>query len=700
MTRIAEVGRNCWRLARASRAAALVDAAAYFEAVSGAIERARRSIVIVGWDVHSRTWLDRRRPRAEGELAAVLDAATKATPGLRVHVLAWDFAPLFALEREFAPLVQFNWKTGRRVDFRLASDHPTGACHHQKIVVVDDRLAFVGGLDLTVARWDEPAHAPRDDRRRLPNGELYDPFHDVQLAVDGEAAVALGELARERWHRATGRRLSAPDADGDPWPPDLTPRFRDVDVLLARTEPGFDGRPPVREVETLFLDSIAAARKTIYIENQYLTSTNVCRALAARLEAADGPEVFIVTPGKQLGPLEQLTMGILRGRFVRRLRAADRHGRLRIVCPFVGDVAVNVHSKVMIVDDCFARIGSANISNRSMGLDTECDAAIEAADEPTREAIVGLRRDLLAEHLGAAPQDVEAAIARAGSLAVAAESLRRGDRVLREVEIPDAETVAELAPSARLADSDVPIEEALVRHSLSAGAASEGRRRLPRLFAAGAMALVVAALWGWATISGGWPGPVELARMMAPWRSSPFAPVLAILGFALATLLMAPVTAATVAVTLAFGAVEGIVVSYVGSLLSATIAYGLGLLLWRDTVRALAGKRLNGLSRRLARRGILAVVAVRMIPVAPFTIVNLVAGSSHVGYRDFLLGSALGMAPGVVVIALASEGVADAIRDPSAGTFAFAVGAVLALFAGLALVSRLLKQKETARERR
>ncbi len=114
MARIAAAGRNCWKVARAGRVAFLVDADAYFRAVAASLRRAERSVLILGWDIHSRTPLLPERGH-DGELARILGAATRRNPSLRVRILSWDPAPIFAMEREFAPLLKFEWKTRRRV---------------------------------------------------------------------------------------------------------------------------------------------------------------------------------------------------------------------------------------------------------------------------------------------------------------------------------------------------------------------------------------------------------------------------------------------------------------------------------------------------------------------------------------------------------------------------------------------------------
>ena len=460
--RVAMAGVNCWRVAKAARAALLIDGQGYFDALAAALERAHRSVFILGWDIHSRLQL---RPESEDpcELGRLLDVIVQRRPQLRVHILDWDYSLLLSSQRELAPWLRLDWHTHDRVAFRLDSRHPVGGCHHQKLVVVDDALAFIGGIDLTANRWDTSAHRPHDARRINPWGEAYRPFHDVQLAVDGEAARCLGELARTRWHRATGEPLPAADPrqlHRDPWPVSLAARLENVEVAIARTEPAYAGRPAVREIEALYVDAIASARDSIYIENQYLSSRTIGDALCASLAAPRGPQIAIVVPRECSGWLEEGTMGLLRHRLVRRLREADHAGRFRLYYPRLPDDAacLNVHSKLMIVDDALVRIGSANLSNRSMGLDTECDAQIEAAGDPAAaRAILGLRERLLAEHLGVARARVAQTFRETGdSLFATIDRLAGRERTLATLDVEVPEWVDRVVPPNLLTDPEQP----------------------------------------------------------------------------------------------------------------------------------------------------------------------------------------------------------------------------------------------------
>lgn len=435
-------GETCWRIERAERVAFLLDSAAYFAAAKAALLRAERSILLLGWDFDPRT---RLRPdiapsgAAQGPPDAIgplLHWLAARRPDLEIRVLIWNMPPLLGAARGFSPRRAAEWFRAAppNLRFRLDDALPAGACHHQKLLVVDNALAFCGGGDFAPNRWDTPRHADHDPRRRLPSGEEHEPRHEVMMMVDGPAAAALGELARARWLRATGERRPdspRPTAPGsDPWPEDIRADLEEVPVGIARTEPAWyaPGRDGVRECEALHLAAIAAARRLIFLENQYFAAPRLAEALAARLAEPDGPEVVLVVSGRSPSYFDRMTMDAPRDALVARLRAADRHGRFHALAPrTAGGRAIIVHSKVAILDDRLLRVGSANLNNRSAGYDTECDLAIEAPEGPegarVEAAIRRFRARLIGHYLGLGAARAEAAIAAAGGLIGGIEAL-------------------------------------------------------------------------------------------------------------------------------------------------------------------------------------------------------------------------------------------------------------------------------------
>jgi phospholipase D1/2 len=698
--RILQPGRNCWRTARAHRAAFLVDAAAYFGAFREAALRARHSLFIIGWDVDSRTRLVQNTP-ADGLpvfLGPFLQRLTELHRELEVYLLNWDFVMLYAIDREVLPLYTLGWQPHDRLRFEFDGRHPAGASHHQKIVVIDDTAAFVGGMDLAQARWDTPAHAPSAPGRCRSNGHAYSPVHDVQMMVDGPAAAALGELARERWRNATGHRPSGPrPGAGDPWPTALVPDVTDVDVAIARTVPRYNGSPGIVEVRDLYLDAIVAARRTIYIENQYLTASLIGDAIEARLREPDGPEIVVVSRLTGGGWLEENTMTVLRARVLRRLRAADRYHRLRVYypdCAGYTNECINVHSKLMVVDDRFLRIGSANLANRSMGLDTECDLAVEGVSPRVRSAIAAFRNRLLGEHLGVAPERVRQALRQTGSLIAAIETLRGGWRTLNPLEGEVSPEADARLPSASVIDPEAPIDpDCLMDEILPAEHHPAARQRLYLAVGVLGTAVALTVLWHWGPLAE-WLDRERLLRLGAQIRQMPATPVWVLGGYLVAALTGLPITLLILVTALVFGPGLGFCYAWSGSLLGAAATFALGHAVGRDLVRRLAGERLNTLSRWLRHKGLLAVVAVRLLPVAPFLVVNLVAGASHLRFRDFLIGSALGMLPGTLAITLFSGRLAAALAHPDPVNVLLLGLAALVIGAAVFVLHRWLRRHE------
>ncbi|MBY6264319.1 phospholipase [Azospirillum sp. 412522] len=463
-------GRTCWRMEKADRVAVIIDAAAYFARIKAAILHARHTVMLIGWDFDTRIKLepDDPMPGVPNELGDFLSWIVRVRPELTINVLKWDLAVLKMPFRGGTPLVLLDWISSRRLRFRLDSAHPPGGCHHQKIAIIDDALAFCGGIDMTTDRWDTPDHRDDDPRRVRPNGEPYGPFHDVTTAVDGDAARALGDLARERWRRATGEVLVPPPPVPAFWPDDLEPDFRDLPVAIARTDPMADhegtrktGKRGVREIEALYLAAIAAARDFIYLESQYFASQKIVGAITARLSEPDGPEVVVINPERTPAWIEEESMGSARSLLLQRLREADAHKRFRILAPVTaGGEGIYVHAKVLVVDDRLLRVGSSNINNRSQGLDTECDLAIECppGDHPeVCRAIRSVRTRLIAEHLGVAVEEVERVEEATGSLTAMVDRLvRPSGRTLRPLEPQPLTEIECRLVDERLLDPDRP----------------------------------------------------------------------------------------------------------------------------------------------------------------------------------------------------------------------------------------------------
>jgi len=691
-------GYNVWAIARAERVAFLVDAADYFRAFYEAALRAKRSILILGWDFNSQTQLH-FDPVAQGGPPALLgdflNYLVSRRHSLHVNVLNWDYPMVFGTDREFPPLYGFGWTPARRVHLRYDDTHPVAGSHHQKIVVIDDTVAFIGGIDLTVRRWDSPDHTP-DDPRRVAYGKPYPPFHDLMVAVDGEAARSLAHHARERWFQATGQKLKPVTfrgvSDNDPWPASFQPDLQSVEVGIARTAPARGEEPAIKEVEKLYLDMIAAAKKTLYIENQYFTAPRIAAAIEKRLLEPDGPEVVLVLRLLSHGWLEEHTMHVLRTRLIDRLRKADKHGRFVVYYPHVPGLqegcCVDVHSKVMIVDDRVLRVGSSNLCNRSLGLDTEADIAIEARGRPqVANAIRRFRDRLLAEHLGVPVEKLRVEIERVGTLHGAIKVLMHEGRSMRELaHLPEwSDAVVNVAA---VADPDEPIAlEALLldRHQDEPDRPDKPAWGKLALFAV--MIVALTALWRWTPLA----HTVSAERVLDlahDFGSQWWAPLVVMAAYTPACLVMFPRPLITLAAVIAFGPWLGFLYSLMGIVGSSVVTYYIGRRMRRDTVRRLAGPRLDRMIDVLKKYGLIAMTLLRLVPIAPFAVESIVAGAIHMRLWHVMLGTAIGLLPGTLATTIFGDAIETALTGTGDVNWWLVGGAVALLAGGIMAVKR------------
>jgi len=453
---IVALGRNCWRIARAEKASVIVDACDYYHIIAAAMETARKRIFIVGWDFDTRIALDPDEHGKGETLGHFFLRLAREKPERQIDILKWNFGALKQLFHATSVLWLLRWKRTRAIVYRFDSSHPVGCSHHQKIVVIDNMLAACGGIDIAADRWDTSAHTDGDPRRINPGGKPYRPWHDATMLMQGDVAGSLSELGRERWKAATRAELEKIDPCEQEWPGQLDVMFADVDVAIARTRAAYGDLPDVREIEALTLDMIAATKRFIYIENQYLTSATIGAAIARRMAEPDPPEFVLVMPRHADGWLEQKAMDAGRLTLMRAIGRVDVRNRFRVYVPVTeGGSDIYVHAKVSILDDRLLRVGSANLNNRSQGLDSECDVIIDAAlaaNRGSEAAMTALRHRLIAEHLDCTPEEVAAEERRCGSMIGAIDALRGSGKTLELLPMEDVGEVEEFIADHELLD--------------------------------------------------------------------------------------------------------------------------------------------------------------------------------------------------------------------------------------------------------
>lgn len=384
-----------------NRVLALVDGERYFTELYAAIGEARHYIYIAGWCLTPHMPLQRagKQELVESQMIAALSAAAQRLP---VRVLLWSgaralFQPdtLTMLDVQQQMQDQGSGDLQCRLDYTAIPSH----CHHQKAVVIDGLVAFVGGMDLTMLagdRWDTSQHPLRDGLN----------WHDVQVRIEGEAVSDVEANFRQRWEAATGTTVPAHRE------PHVEPEWQTPLQIVRTLHPNTYGFAPagMRGIEHAYRETIRGARRLIYLENQYLWSDAILEELITLIQHPPSPEFRIVL----VLPLRAADGKWDNDEHVETLRAADRAGQVASVYtlyasgPASGREAfhyrpIYVHAKVALIDDEWALVGSANMNVRGFETDSELDAFIHDAAF-TRS----LRVRLWAEHLGISEQEVAA----------------------------------------------------------------------------------------------------------------------------------------------------------------------------------------------------------------------------------------------------------------------------------------------------
>ncbi len=369
------------------------------------------------------------------------------------------------------------------------------------------------------------------------------------------------------------------------------------------------------------------------------------------------------------------------------MRDADKHGKFHAYYPHVEGLCegtcLDLHSKVMCVDDEWLRIGSSNLSNRSMGVDTECDVTVEAlGNKGVRASVRAFRDRLLAEHSGVEVKALQSELKRAGSIAAAVEKLGTPERQLRMLEAPEVSEA--MLAAASIGDMEKPISlDALMQGFASDQPTAESARKRPFVIAGVIAAIAsLALIWRYTPLADVVTAEnvLDITQSFARFW---WAPLLLVLAYTPASMVMFPRPLITMAAVVTFGPWAGLTYAMAGVLLAGVAGFALGRLVTRNTVRRIAGPRLRRLSEVLKRRGILAVALVRLVPVAPYQVVNVVMGAMRLRLFDFVAGTFLGMIPGTLAATVLSDQIAVALQDPR-HINGWLIAAAVCMLAGLA----------------
>lgn len=690
---IFQQGENCWVSSKASYAAPLIDCANYYKALHSSIVKAKHSIFIVGWDIDSRIRLirgeDEEKSEAPSVISELLAWKAEQNPDLKIYLLRWDSSLAFFAQREMWAKEVWDENTPDNVETVLDDTIPMGGSQHQKIVIIDDEVVFSGGMDVSTNRWDTRDHPVESQERDGPDGE-YGPLHDVQAVYSGPLVKEFAELVRWRWLRVAesnpidfreDARVNLDDGIPDAWPDDYEPWFENVECALARTIPFMDEVEPVQEVRNMLLDLINQAERVIYIENQFTSRQEIAEALNKRLKTCPDLNVIVVSSYEPKGRFECEAFWASRIEFKKILFKDIDPDRVIMTYSSITDeqgrsAYKRIHSKVMTIDEKYLVIGSSNLSNRSMTLDTEIDTVYYGNDEHNAAQIARVRDDLLAEHSG---RDVESTAvlmkkenpARAlmtGQLAHGYVLTQVNDEIFTD---PSSDNLFR-----SLSDP----EEPLIAMPTMDGSSMPVRNPRRRTIMIGLGVLVIAVLGGlmfWASQAIPWLSADSINAFLEESRGTYFALPTVLLVYLVGGILFFPVTVLSIAVAAVFGPVWGPIYGILGALLSSATMFGVGKLLGDAGLKKIGGPKVDAVDQKLKSSGVVGVAAIRMLPIAPFSLVNLVAGISSIGLFQFLMGTFLGMFPPMIAKGLVGDSITQIFRNPSPETISYLAGGII-----------------------
>jgi len=366
----------------------LIDGANALPRIADAVAGAQSHVHIAGWHVQADFRLG-HHPGAP-TVREVLGELSERVP---VRVLVWAGAPIpvfkptrAQVRRGVEELVR-----GTRIRCVVDSHERPAHCHHEKLVVVDDRVAFVGGIDLTGLGGDRVDENDHPYRAALG-------WHDAAVMIRGPVVADVAEHFRSRWQEVAGERLAAPVVQGPEG---------GVELQLVRTVPeriyDFARHGDFRILEA-YSRALRSAERLIYLENQFLWAPELVAILAEKLRGAPDPDfrVVIVLPAKANNGADDTKgeLGVL-------VEADGGRGRLLACTLYARDPAsgrsqpVYVHAKIAIVDDRWMTLGSANVNAHSMFNDTEVNIVTQDGG-----LVRDVRRRLWAEHLEVSPAAV------------------------------------------------------------------------------------------------------------------------------------------------------------------------------------------------------------------------------------------------------------------------------------------------------
>jgi uncharacterized membrane protein YdjX (TVP38/TMEM64 family) len=457
-----------------------------------------------------------------------------------------------------------------------------------------------------------------------------------------------------------------------------------VSVAVSETLAQWEDVAQTEHIEALYIDMINRAERFIYMENQFFAHEGIAQALNSRLQEKPDLRVLMVSCFDPRGIMERKALWNGRVCYRDRIEAngvKDRVTLASVVSRANGvEKPVRIHSKLMVVDDAYLRIGSSNINNRSMYMDSECDVVIEAQDEQTRAAIRHIRNDLIREHTGRELEDIQHMIDSGAMPAEFLNYMTHSRQHLRKIndEIYRHERFSHIAK--RVADPCKPLIPLGISMALS-------KAHIVRLL----LVIMAVAAFGLAwkyTPLAAYATPEKVVPVLEQVRNTPWAVPAAMAIYTIGTLLFFPHMVMTATIVLVFTPFQAFSIAMIGSLFSGAIGFWVGQKLGLRSMRALVGNAAEKISGYARKGGLAGITLLRLLPVAPYTAVNLALGMLEIPFWMFMAGTFLGTLPGTTIAALLGHSALEVWQNPTQENMTLLLGG-LAAWLGIVVASHL-----------
>lgn len=643
----------------------------YYGSLKKSLEQANTCILICGWTFSLSTVLDK-------EDTTVKDVLFALPPSVEVKILIWDYPLIYTPDRDPFTALTLALENKSNISFQRFDFHPIMSSLHSKLVVIDNRLAYVGGFDIDHERLDGPYHLDDDPLRVNADGESYRPFRDYALRIQGDVSH-LSDYFYQLWNSQKKQKSFFANVEGQL---DLGTEF----LELARTVPAFKNQAKDFSSYKLQRQLIKNAKKYIYIENQYLSHEGMVGLLCEKLASPHGPQVVIVVSYGKMPWLEKISMGSLLNESVKGLMEADRYGRLGLYCLKYRptndeDSFVKVHSKCMIIDGEYLKIGSSNFSKRSMEFDYEIDLFLHHSHQVKK-----FEKRIFKTLLSAPDCD----FCEKSSLLETFEHYRKKYKKI----YPLGQLIDEVSSLVEYKEY-LPLDKYKMTFFEKVGQKFINKESIQTLNLKAFLVLLFLILIAGLALFFPFDQVEKLVKDYVFTKQMSGTMSLALMlfvGYVALGAFFFPLNLYILLCGAFFSPVYAFALSLCGALTAGLASYFIGAFFENVEYVENKIKSLRKLKRFLRKKSLSTIIFLRMVPIAPYSLVNFVCGKFRISLWRFVAGTLIGVAPGTFALIFMEKQLIEVFRSPSLENALYFLAAASLFY----LAYRIVKKRMSA----